>query len=122
MIYQQRSGLHHAPGSTAGAKAASFATKSTGPPRLSARGCSCGSARVENRFLADRTPDNLQTRASHAEVENDLCRSAVPGTPVSTALPVDTAVSAQAYASHRQVQHRQTSCPAVKVSSKRILA
>ena len=87
-----------------------------------ARGCSSGSARVENRFQADRTPGNPQTRALHAGVENDLSRLAVPETPANTALPVDTVVSARAYASHRQVQHHQTSCLAVKVPSKRILA
>ena len=90
--------------------------------RRDARGCSCGSARVENRFQADRTPGNLQTRASHAGVENDLFHLAVPETPASTALPVGTVVSARAYAAHTQVQHRQKSCPAVKVPSKRILA
>ena len=34
------------------------AAESTGPPRRDARGCSCGSARVESRFQADRTPGN----------------------------------------------------------------
>ena len=38
-------------------------TESTEPPRLDARDRSSGSARVENRFQADRMPGNLQTRA-----------------------------------------------------------
>ena len=57
-----------------------------------ARGYSCGSARVENRFQADRTPDNLLTRASHAGVENDLSHLAVSETQANTAPPQATQV------------------------------
>jgi len=50
-----------------------------------ARGYSCGSARVENRFQADCMPDSLQTRASYAGVENDLSHLAVSETQTNTA-------------------------------------
>ena len=48
--------------------------------------------------------------------ENDPSHSAASEIQANTALPIDTTVSARAYAAHRQVR-RQTSCPVVEVPS-----
>ena len=88
MIHQKRSRLHHASGTTAGAKAATLTTEDTGPPRPDARGCSSRSARAKNRSQVDHTPGSPRTRALRAVAENDLSHSAVSEIQANTALPV----------------------------------